>query len=155
MQYMKLTEVQRHELMESLAAMKTFLRKTFASLTPQEVQTPALMAPSRPWNRSGTWPTSNAMDSLFASGGCKRKRTLISRTSMERKSRTNATTVHFRSLRAYTASRLRVKLTSRPFRRCRQGLGSAVAHKMVWAPSPSAICLRSCISMTKRTSPKS
>ena len=40
MQYMRLTEVQRHELMESLAAMKTFLRETFESLTPQEIQTP-------------------------------------------------------------------------------------------------------------------
>ncbi len=40
MQYMRLTEVQRHELMESLAAMKTFLREAFESLTPQEVQTP-------------------------------------------------------------------------------------------------------------------
>jgi hypothetical protein len=40
MQYMRLTEVQRHELMESLAAMKTFLRSTFEPLTPQEVQTP-------------------------------------------------------------------------------------------------------------------
>jgi hypothetical protein len=37
---MKLNEIQRHQLMESLAAMKTFLRKTFESLTPQEVQTP-------------------------------------------------------------------------------------------------------------------
>lgn len=40
MQYMKLTEVQRHELMGSLAAMKTFLRKAFATLTPEEAQTP-------------------------------------------------------------------------------------------------------------------
>ena len=40
MQYMKLTEVQRHELMESLAGMKTFLRKAFESLTPEEAQTP-------------------------------------------------------------------------------------------------------------------
>jgi len=39
-QYMKLTKVQRRELTESLAAMKTFLRKIFESLTPQEVQTP-------------------------------------------------------------------------------------------------------------------
>jgi hypothetical protein len=37
---MKLTDVQRHELMESLAAMKTFLREAFESLTPQEAQTP-------------------------------------------------------------------------------------------------------------------
>src|SRR3977135_4376325 len=40
MDYMRLTEVQRHELMESLAAMKTFLRETFESLTPREIQTP-------------------------------------------------------------------------------------------------------------------
>src|SRR5882724_5786796 len=40
MQYMRLTEVQRHELMESLAAMKAFLRETFESLTRQEMQTP-------------------------------------------------------------------------------------------------------------------
>src|SRR5712675_1936737 len=40
MQYMRLTDVQRHELMESLASMKTFLRETFESLTPQEMQTP-------------------------------------------------------------------------------------------------------------------
>ena len=40
MQYMKLTEIQRHELMESLAAMKTFLRKSFESLMPEEAQTP-------------------------------------------------------------------------------------------------------------------
>src|SRR5882672_5218513 len=40
MQYMRLTELQRHELMESLAAMKTFLRDTFESLTPQEIRTP-------------------------------------------------------------------------------------------------------------------
>ena len=40
MQYMKLTEVQQHELMESLAAMKTFLREAFESLTPEEAQTP-------------------------------------------------------------------------------------------------------------------
>lgn len=40
MQYMKLTEVQRLELMESLAAMKMFLRKVFASVTPEETQTP-------------------------------------------------------------------------------------------------------------------
>lgn len=40
MQYMKLTEVERHELMASLAAMKTFLRKTFEPLTPHELQTP-------------------------------------------------------------------------------------------------------------------
>src|SRR6267143_1124611 len=40
MEYMRLTELQRHELMESLAAMKTFLRETFESLTPQEIQTP-------------------------------------------------------------------------------------------------------------------
>ena len=40
MQYMKLTEVQRLELMESLAAMKTFLRKVFASVTREEAQTP-------------------------------------------------------------------------------------------------------------------
>lgn len=40
MQYMKLTEVQRHELMESLAEMKTFLRKVFESLTPEKAQTP-------------------------------------------------------------------------------------------------------------------
>jgi hypothetical protein len=40
MQYMRLTEVQRHELMESLAAMKTFLREAFESLTPQEIRTP-------------------------------------------------------------------------------------------------------------------
>ena len=41
MQYMKLTEVQRHELMESLAAMTTFLRKAFDSLSPEEAQMPA------------------------------------------------------------------------------------------------------------------
>ncbi len=40
MQYMKLTEVQRYELMDSLAAMKTFLRKAFESLMPEEAQTP-------------------------------------------------------------------------------------------------------------------
>ena len=40
MQYMKLTEVQRHELMGSLATMKTFLREAFESLTPLEAQTP-------------------------------------------------------------------------------------------------------------------
>ena len=40
MQYMKLTEVQRHELMESLAAMTTLLRKAFESLMPDEAQTP-------------------------------------------------------------------------------------------------------------------
>ncbi len=40
MQYMKLTEVQRHELMESLASTKTFIRKAFESLTPEEAQTP-------------------------------------------------------------------------------------------------------------------
>src|SRR5688500_12766267 len=39
-QYMKLSEVQRQELMESLAAMKMFLRQTFGSLTPEEAQTP-------------------------------------------------------------------------------------------------------------------
>ena len=39
MQYMKLTEVQRHELIESLAAMETFLRKAFESLTSEEAQT--------------------------------------------------------------------------------------------------------------------
>jgi hypothetical protein len=37
---MKLTEDQRHDLMESLAAMKSFLRKTFEPLTPHEAQTP-------------------------------------------------------------------------------------------------------------------
>ena len=42
MQYMKLTEVQRHELMESLAAMKTFLHEAFESLTPEQAQTPGL-----------------------------------------------------------------------------------------------------------------
>jgi hypothetical protein len=36
---MKLTEVQRHELIESLAPMGTFLRKAFESLTPEEAQT--------------------------------------------------------------------------------------------------------------------
>jgi hypothetical protein len=36
---MKLTEVQRHELIESLAAMETFLRRAFESLTPEEAQT--------------------------------------------------------------------------------------------------------------------
>ena len=40
MQYMKLTEVQRHELMESLSAMKTLLRTAFESLTPEEALTP-------------------------------------------------------------------------------------------------------------------
>ena len=40
MQYMRLTAVQRHELMESLAAMKTFLRRTFETLTPREIQIP-------------------------------------------------------------------------------------------------------------------
>jgi hypothetical protein len=40
MQYMKLNEVQRHELMAALAGMKTFLRKAFESLTPDEARTP-------------------------------------------------------------------------------------------------------------------
>ena len=40
MQYMKLTAVQRRELMESLAAMQAFLREAFASLTPEEARTP-------------------------------------------------------------------------------------------------------------------
>ncbi len=40
MQYMKLTEVQQHELMEALAGMKRFLREAFDSLTPEEAQTP-------------------------------------------------------------------------------------------------------------------
>jgi hypothetical protein len=40
MQYMKLTEAQRHELLASLAAMQTFLRNTFESLTPEQLQTP-------------------------------------------------------------------------------------------------------------------
>lgn len=40
MQYMKLTKVQQRELMESLAAMKTCLRKAFESLTPEEARTP-------------------------------------------------------------------------------------------------------------------
>jgi len=39
-QYMKLPEVQRLELMESLAAMKTFLHRMFESLTPEMAQTP-------------------------------------------------------------------------------------------------------------------
>ncbi|MBI3376004.1 MAG: DinB family protein [Betaproteobacteria bacterium] len=37
---MKLSKVERREPMESPAAMTTFLRKTFESLTPQEVRTP-------------------------------------------------------------------------------------------------------------------
>jgi len=37
---MKHTGVQRLELMESLAAMKTFLCKAFASVTPEEAKTP-------------------------------------------------------------------------------------------------------------------
>lgn len=37
---MKLNAIQRHELMASLAAMKTFLRRTFESLTPQEARAP-------------------------------------------------------------------------------------------------------------------
>jgi hypothetical protein len=40
MQYMKLTTIQRHELMTSLAAMTAFLRQTFESLTPRQAQTP-------------------------------------------------------------------------------------------------------------------
>jgi hypothetical protein len=40
MQYMNLTQVERQELMESLAAMKTFLRKAFDSLTPEEARMP-------------------------------------------------------------------------------------------------------------------
>ena len=40
MQYLKLTDVQRYELMESLARMKMFLRDAFGSLTPEEARTP-------------------------------------------------------------------------------------------------------------------
>lgn len=40
MQYMKFTEVQRHELMEVHAGMEKFLREAFESLTPEEAQTP-------------------------------------------------------------------------------------------------------------------
>jgi len=42
MQYMRLTEIQQHELMEALAGMKEFLRKAFGSLTPEEARTPGL-----------------------------------------------------------------------------------------------------------------
>ena len=38
--YMKLTEVQQHELLEALAGMNRFLRESFASLTPEEARTP-------------------------------------------------------------------------------------------------------------------
>jgi len=40
MQYMKLTDVERQELMDSLAAMKTFLHQAFVLLTPDEAQVP-------------------------------------------------------------------------------------------------------------------
>jgi len=40
MQYMKLSEVQREELMGALAGMKNFLRESFGSLTPEETRTP-------------------------------------------------------------------------------------------------------------------
>lgn len=40
MQYMKLTEVRRQELMESLAATHRFLREVFESLAPQPAKTP-------------------------------------------------------------------------------------------------------------------
>ena len=40
MQYMKLTQGQRHELLQSLAAMKDFLAESFGSLTPEEARTP-------------------------------------------------------------------------------------------------------------------
>ena len=40
MQYMKLGEVQRQELMEALAGMKHFLRETFGSLAAEETRTP-------------------------------------------------------------------------------------------------------------------
>ena len=40
MQYMKLTEPQRDELMQSLAAMPSFLREAFASLSPEEARLP-------------------------------------------------------------------------------------------------------------------
>ena len=40
MQYMKLGETQRQELMRALAGMKNFLREAFGSLTPAETRTP-------------------------------------------------------------------------------------------------------------------
>lgn len=40
MQYMKLGETQRQEVMGALAGMKNFLREAFASLTPVETRTP-------------------------------------------------------------------------------------------------------------------
>lgn len=40
MQYMKLNEVQRQELVAKLAGMKNFLRDAFGSLTREEAQTP-------------------------------------------------------------------------------------------------------------------
>ena len=40
MQYMKLGEVRRQELMEALAGMKHFLRETFGSLAAEETRTP-------------------------------------------------------------------------------------------------------------------
>jgi len=40
MEYMKLSEVQREELMAALAGMKNFLREAFGSLTREEMRTP-------------------------------------------------------------------------------------------------------------------
>jgi len=40
MQYMKLTEVQRDELMQSLGAMQAFLREAFATLSAEEARLP-------------------------------------------------------------------------------------------------------------------
>ena len=40
MQYMKLSEVQREELIAALAGMKKFLREAFGSLPPEETRTP-------------------------------------------------------------------------------------------------------------------
>ena len=40
MQYLKLTEPQRDELMQSLAAMPSFLREAFATLSPEEARLP-------------------------------------------------------------------------------------------------------------------
>ncbi len=40
MQYMRLTETERDELMQSLAAMPSFLRQTFSTLSPEEARLP-------------------------------------------------------------------------------------------------------------------
>ena len=40
MQYFKLTEPRRHELMQSLAVMPLFLREVFATLSPEEARLP-------------------------------------------------------------------------------------------------------------------